>query len=399
MVEGLGPHRHEAPTDLPSSVSACDRLIPWSRDPADHSVTTQGDGRRRNPGGTGRPPVHGVDSLVSGFLPTYFTATMTFGAISIGSEQLGLHGLAAAILVLGLVTLLLSSVLLTARLARHPGEVVADLTHHATAFTILSVVAAFSIIGGAVVVVFGWTSLGWICWAIAVALWPPLLYASVLSTIIEAPKPPLALGINGTWFLMTVSTQTVVSTTAILLTQTGSNQLLELLAVGGFGLGIVLYLIVMTLLFLRWVFADSTPDEDDPPSWTAAGAMATTAIAGSRILSLGAEYPLIERLTPFVEGLVIVGWVTATFWLPLMVAVQVWRHGVHRLPFVFTPAQWSMVFPLATYGAATFAVASETGLDVLDPIPPLFLTLALAGSVVVGVAMVRSISSTLRSGT
>ena len=347
------------------------------------------------------PPVRrpgGFDALVRDFPPTYFAATMSLGAAAVGAEQLGLTVLATSLAVLAVVTLVLTSAVLSIRVIRYPRRVVDDLQHHATAFTILTTVAAFNIVGGAAIVVLDRVELGWVCWTIGLVMWPPLLYSSVLSTIIEHPKPPLARGINGTWFLMTVSTQAVVTTTALLLARTGTNQALELLAVAGFGLGIVLYLIVMTLLFLRWVFTESTPDEDDPPSWIAAGAMATTALAGSRILALDTSYQLVDRLAPFIEGLVIVGWATATFWLPLMVAVQVWRHGVHHMPWGFVPSMWSMVFPVATYGAATWAMADQTGLTILRPVPPVFLVLALAGILLVGTGSVRSITSTVRRG-
>lgn len=334
----------------------------------------------------------GDGAFLARFRPTYFTASMTLGATAVGAEQLGLHVLALVLLALAGLALTATAVLVALRVIRHPAAVVDDLTHHATAFTVLTTVAAFNIVGGATVSITGWTGLGWACWAIGLLLWPPLLYASLFSTIIASPKPDLAHGINGTWFLTTVSTQTMVATTALLLTRTGANQGLELLALGGFGLGVVLYLIVMTLLFLRWVFVESPPDEDDPPSWIAAGAMATTALAGARLMALDGTYPLLTRVTPFIEGLALVGWSMATFWLPLMVAVQVWRHGVHRLPWRFSPSMWSMVYPVAVYGIATYALANVTGLDVLDPLPPIFLILALVGTVLVGQGMFRSLA-------
>lgn len=340
----------------------------------------------------------GFDALVRDFPATYFAATMSLGSAAVGAGQLKLNALATSLAVLGIVALVLTSAIISIRVVRHTRRVVEDLQHHATAFTLLTTVAAFNITGGAAIIVLDRVELGWICWTIGLVMWPPLLYASLLSTIIEHPKPRIAQGINGTWFLMTVSTQAVVTTTALLLTRTGTNQGLELLTIAGFGLGIVLYLIVMTLLFLRWVFTESTPDEDDPPSWIAAGAMATTALAGSRILSLDGSYRLIDRLAPFIEGLVIVGWASATFWLPLMVAIQVWRHGVHHLPWRFVPSMWSMVFPVVTYGAATWAMADQTGLSILDPVPPVFFMLGLTGILLAGWGTVRSIASTLRNG-
>jgi hypothetical protein len=41
--------------------------------------------------------------------------------------------------------------------------------------------------------------------------------------------------------------------------------------IAAFALGLVLYLIVMTMVFLRWTFAELEPTEADPPAWIAAG--------------------------------------------------------------------------------------------------------------------------------
>ncbi len=87
--------------------------------------------------------------------------------------------------------------------------------------------------------------------------------------------------------------------------------------------------------------------------------------------------PRLERLAPFLEGIVTLAWATATFWFPLMVAIGVWRHVVHRVPLRYHPSYWSLVFPLGMYGAATFRMIGAIGLEELDRLPELVLGVAL----------------------
>jgi tellurite resistance protein TehA-like permease len=118
-----------------------------------------------------------------------------------------------------------------------------------------------------------------------------------------------------------------------------------------FLLGIVLYLIVMTMVFLRWTFQELEPTEADPPAWIAAGAVAITVLAGSNLLGSAIVSPRLTRLAPVIEAFVTLAWATATFWFPLMVAIGVWRHIVRRIPLRYHPSYWALVFPLGMYGA------------------------------------------------
>jgi tellurite resistance protein TehA-like permease len=223
--------------------------------------------------------------------------------------------------------------------------------------------------------------------------WVVLLYPALLAIVLDDDKPDLSVGINGTWFLLTVSTESIAVLGAVLLVRTGPNQAIELIALSAFVLGIVLYLIVMTLLFLRWTFRPVSPAELQPPSWIAAGALAITVLAGSTLLSSQDRLPRIERLAPFLEGMVLLAWATATFWLPVMVAMGVWRHGIRRVPLSYHPSMWSMVFPIGMYGAATFRMIPVTGFSGLDVVPEVVLVLASIAWLLTAIGMVRSLTS------
>jgi tellurite resistance protein TehA-like permease len=303
---------------------------------------------------------------------------MATGIIAIASAQQELTSLAEGLYVITAGAFVVLATLTAARVVRFPRRVIGDLTNHATGFAFLTLVAGLNVLGSASAIIHGWWPLARACWVASLLAWVVLLYPALVAVITRAEKPQLGLGINGTWFLLTVSTESIAVLGALLLTHDGrTNEGLELIVLGTFTLGLVLYLIVMTMLFLRWTFSPLSPDELQPPSWIAAGAVAITVLAGSNLLAAREVTPRMERLAPFIEGIVILAWATATFWFPVMVAIGVWRHVVRRVPLRYHPAYWALVFPIGMYSAATFKMAATTGLDSLELWPKVALAAAL----------------------
>ncbi len=155
------------------------------------------------------------------------------------------------------------------------------------------------------------------------------------------------------------------------------SDLLAFACIAAFLLGLVLYLIVMTMIFLRWTFQRLEPTEADPPAWIAAGAVAITVLAGSNLLAVRAASARVERLAPVIEGLVMLAWATATFWFPLMIAIGIWRHIVRRVPLRYHPSYWALVFPLGMYGASTFKMRAAVEFAGLGWLPKFTLAIAL----------------------
>ena len=48
----------------------------------------------------------------------------------------------------------------------------------------------------------------------------------------------------------------------------------------------------------------------------------------------------------------VVFWAFATWLIPVLVAAGVWRHFVRKVPLVYVPTLWSMIFPLGMYAVA-----------------------------------------------
>jgi tellurite resistance protein TehA-like permease len=307
--------------------------------------------------------------------PGYFAMVMATGIIAIGCKQQDLTRVADALYVIAAITYAVLAVLLAWRAIRFPTQLAADITSHAKGFAFLTTVAATNVLGSASAIIHNLWTPAWILWWLSLALWAFFVYATLFAVVLKGPKPGLAKGINGTWFLLTVATESIVVLGALLLARHPSD-LLAFALTAAFTLGLVLYVIVMTMVFLRWTFSELEPTEADPPAWIAAGAVAITVLAGSNLLGSQAASARIERLAPFIEGIVVLAWATATFWFPLMVAIGIWRHLINRVPLRYHPSYWALVFPLGMYGAATFKMRAALQLNSLSWLPRATLAIA-----------------------
>jgi tellurite resistance protein TehA-like permease len=321
--------------------------------------------------------------------PGYFALVMATGIIAVGASQQDLDLVADALYVVSAGAYVSLFVLFGLRLVHFPHRVFDDVTSHAKGFAFLTVVAATNVLGSASAVIHGWWDLAWVLWWFSLGLWALLVYTTLCAVVLRGPKPGLAAGINGSWFLLTVSTESVAVLGALLLPR-HSGDLLAFVCLAAFLLGIVLYLIVMTMVFLRWTFQELEPTEADPPAWIAAGAVAITVLAGSNLLLARAASVRVDRLAGVLEGLVTLAWATATFWFPLMVAIGVWRHIVRRVPLRYHPSYWALVFPLGMYGAATFRMRAAIKLEPLEWLPKVTLGVALVAWAATFVGLVHS---------
>ena len=139
------------------------------------------------------------------------------------------------------------AVLVVARLVLFPRLLFADLTSHAKGFAFLTIVAGTNVLGGASATIHGWWGLARGLWWCSIVLWAVLAYTTLIAVVLRRDKPGIA-AVNGTWFLLTVSVESIAVVGALLLARDGSD-LLAFTCLAAFTLGVVLYLIVMTLVF------------------------------------------------------------------------------------------------------------------------------------------------------
>jgi tellurite resistance protein TehA-like permease len=143
-------------------------------------------------------------------------------------------------------------------------------------------------------------------------------------------------------------------------------------------------------IFYRFTFLPIVKETLTPPFWINMGAVAVTTLAGSLLIQNADRWVLLAELLPFLKGFTLFFWATATWWIPLLLLLGIWRHLLQRFPLRYDPQYWGMVFPLGMYTVCTLRLANALELPFLLIIPHFFIFVAWIAWFAVLIGYVRS---------
>jgi len=331
----------------------------------------------------------------SNLFPGYFAVVMATGATAICAELLGFALIARALFVAAVLAYTTLWYFTLLRLRYYPKRLVQDMNSHARGPGFFTLVAATSITGSAVWVLFQAEVIAFSLWLFACFLWLLIMYSFFIAVTIRRVKPGLTEGINGAWLLAAVATQSL-AVLAGLLPVSGYQELTLFIGLCMYLLGAMLYLSIITLIFYRLTFLKVTVESLTPPYWINMGAVAIATLAGSTLMSRASNSELITLCLPFLRGFTLLFWVTASWWIPMLVGLTLWRHWVRRHPLRYEPQLWSIVFPLAMYTTGTWKLAQALELPFLASIPQVTFWIALFAWVVTSLGFWRYIWHSMR---
>jgi tellurite resistance protein TehA-like permease len=351
------------------------------------------------------PPVEGLRARLDGVVregaaslfPGYFALVMATGVVSIACQLMGLRPVALALVAVNWVAWPALWALTLIRALRFRDLLIRDMSDHQRAPGFFTIVAGTCVLGTQNVIVLGATGVGLALWWLGLILWFAIMYTFFTAVTVRRRKPTLARGINGAWLIAAVSTQAVVVLRGVIDTAAAPPAAVQFQVIAMFLIGCMLYLAIIPLIFYRLTFVPMSREDFSPPYWINMGAVAITALAGSILILRGETWPLLGPLLPFLRGFTFFFWAVASWWIPFLFALMLWRYVWMGDRFSYEPAIWGMVFPLGMYTTSTYQFDRAMGYGFLDPIPEVLVFVALTAWVLGMAGLVRRVLRAARA--
>jgi tellurite resistance protein TehA-like permease len=319
-----------------------------------------------------------VRAVLEKLSPGYFALIMATGIVSIAAQFLGFEPIAVGLLWINVAAWIVLVLLFLARGVRFGRQMLLDLADHARGPGYFTVPAGTCVLGSQLVVVHGSTAAAAILWMCGIGLWALVTYGFFSAVTLKEKKPALGDGFNGTWLIAVVSMQSIAVLGCLVAPAIADPKPALFVAAAMHMGGFMLYLPLIALLLYRWTFVEFTAQQLTPPYWINMGALAISTLAGARLLQSTAGLSLLEKLAPALVGSTFFFWGAATWWIPLLLVLGFWRHVVKRVPLVYDPQYWGMVFPLGMYTTCTVQMARALELPGLVIVARVFMWPALA---------------------
>ncbi|MDA8116380.1 MAG: tellurite resistance/C4-dicarboxylate transporter family protein [Actinomycetota bacterium] len=354
-------------------------------------------------GGTGRrwedrPSAEDRDRPARGLLArnlenldtAYFSWVMATGIVSVGTQLLGVSSGSRLTLWVLLFAIGFLTVAYTARLVIFPGAVKASLQDPNSVIGYLTIVAGLDV-AAVRLAMDGHVLTTWIFASIAGAVWLVFIY-SVPGSMVATHHRPRPGDIGGGWLITVVATQSLsIAASALSAHGAAAAQVpaLEALAVCLWGLGVMLYLVLIVIIFMRLILIEVTASQMAPAYWIAMGATAISVRAAAGILGLSTAHShLLTEMRPMLVGLSIILWAFGTWWIPLLIIFGIWRHVAEHYSSLYDSRLWSAVFPLGMYTVASYTLGKAVNIGFLVSIAKVWVYVGLAAWAIVSLLMV-----------
>jgi tellurite resistance protein TehA-like permease len=323
---------------------------------------------------------HGRRDDLNTLQPAYFALVMATGIVSIATYLHGVPVLPKVLFWLNALFLAGLAAATGARILRYPRAFAADIQSHSRGVGFFTSVAAIAVFGTELVLLMDAAGIAVVFWIAAAALWFVTIYGVLAVLTVKPDKPSLADGLNGGWLVSVVASQAVAMLTVVISAAgilAGLERPLLFLALVLWLGGGALYLWIVTLIFFRYTFVHMAPEDLTPPYWINMGAVAISALVGATLIEHNALSRDVAEIVLFVKGFTLFYWAIATWWIPMLLVLGVWRYLICGVPLAYDPLYWGGVFPLGMYSVSTYHLAKILEAPFLLPLSQLFMVVAV----------------------
>lgn len=302
-----------------------------------------------------------------------FNVVMATAIVSIACQAAGREWISVVLLWLAVLAFVPLATIDVAR-ARHPLSMLHRAGEPGRGFPALGFVADTCVLGARLVtggggarvvaaILLGCGSVVWLVIAVA------LVRTRAGATVNRA---------RGEWLLAVVATEGLAILTGKL-GSAGYGAWLRAVAVGVWVLGGVLYVGICIAIARRLTRRPLCAGELTPDWWIVMGAAAIVAVA-----AITARHDA----TPAADSVGLIALALASAWIPVLLAGELWqarRIGVPK----FTPARWTMVFPLGMYSVAAQLVGERASARWVTDVGRSWVFVALAAWLAVAVGEIH----------
>lgn len=330
-----------------------------------------------------------ISRQIATLYPGCFALVMATGIISNGLFFEDYHNWSNALFLFELVAYPWLVLLTILRCMRFRQEIWADLVNPSLVFSFFTTVAATDVLGVGMGLR-GFDSIAIALWLLALALWTGLIYLS-FGVLIFLNTARGADVVHGGWLIAIVGTESLVILGTLIaptLTHLGPTAfvLIHML----WGVGLALYGIFITLFAYRIFFFEVKPSDITPLLWVVMGAAAIATNAGSTLIMSDSGMPFLTSMRPFIDGVTLIMWAWATWWIPLLLLLGIWKHVVYRVPLTYAPMFWSLVFPLGMYALASLRLSLASDFPPLRFVSAAMVWVALGAWAITAIGLARS---------
>lgn len=338
-----------------------------------------------------------IFNVIANFPSGYFTLVMATGIVSIAAHLFAYGIITDVTLYINIIAFILLSLILIIRLLFYTTEIVGDFYNSDKNLEFLSFPAACCVLGSQFVLIFNNNPVGIFFFILGFTAWIFFIY-TLFAVRIEEDHKPSFVGINGSWLLIIVSTQSLAVLSGLL--AENFPQYLDKILFFSFVLflcGGMFYIIIITMIFYRLIFLKVQAERLQANYWISMGADAISVLAGTILILNAGKSTFLFDVLPFIKGFTSFFWAIGTWWIPLIVVLGVWRHVIKKVKLKYTYQYWSLVFPLGMYSVCTIKLSEVMGLPFLNGIASIFAMLSIVAWAIVSIGVINSILKYIRT--